>query len=89
VDRLDHTGNCPIGGACETCGDDLDLHLATVTTPIGVYCVTMCQDCIGDAELPPMSWGRAVRRALKHCEHLGVTADRMADLMAAEADALV
>ncbi|SRR6266540_3181815 len=97
---LDDTIRCPILGHCEHCGRVVaDLAVATLGTPLGVYCATLCDQC-AEPELqttkgrtpggligtrPPMSWGEAASRVGEHCEHLGIDLDQMADALKAEA----
>lgn len=73
---LDDTTRCPTADACELCGTTTTLAVATVDTQVGVYCLTLCA---ADRVRPLGSTNAAaaVRRALEHCGHLGITADDM------------
>lgn len=81
---LDNTANCRLGNSCEGCGDIDSLTVATIGSPVGVFCMTLCGRCTPN----PASWRlpmvRAVHRTLEHCEHLDIDADQMAAAMEAE-----
>jgi hypothetical protein len=48
------------------------LAVATLQTPVGVLCATLCQRCADAGALPRIpSWGAACRRVGQHCEHVG------------------
>lgn len=74
---LDDTGSCPTTSACEGCGIDNHLDLATVETPLGVACITLCASC---ARGSGFRWTvtYAAIRVGQHCEHLGIDLDQMA-----------
>jgi hypothetical protein len=96
---LDNTAHCTVAGHCENCGRIASLatvqELAAYTagTPIGVYCLTLCDSCSDDDDrvvasarrLPEMSLGEAARRVAEHCQHLGIDLDQMADALKTEA----
>ena len=78
---LDNVDNCPIGEVCEGCGTSHPLLVTTATTTVGVHCVTVCRSCALQSSLPGSAAVAAVKRALDHCGHLGITADDMAAAM--------
>jgi hypothetical protein len=86
---LDDTTHCPIAGRCEHCGRVAgELGVATLGTPLGVYCATLCEACadpgaLGRPPPPQMSWGEAAQRVGEHCEHLGIDLDQMAEALQA------
>jgi hypothetical protein len=83
--RLDDTSRCPIAAACAMCAGTTGLAVATVETPVGVYCATLCGQCAeAERTVRPPSWGAAIDLVTAHCGHLGVDVDRMAALMDAE-----
>jgi hypothetical protein len=81
---LDDTSNCPLGDRCAGCGGRTRLTAAVADTPLGTLCMTLCPACIRHHVLPRLSAGDALRGALAHCEHLGITPDEMSALRAAE-----
>lgn len=86
---LDDTRSCPVGPACVACEGVDGLGVSTLETPVGVLCVTLCDACVDAGRLPGLAAATAVGRVLDHCGHLGIDADRMAAVMAAEADEFV
>lgn len=83
---LDDTTRCPVLGHCEHCGRVVaDLEVATLGTPMGVYCATLCADCADPDRLggprPRLSWSEAAGRVWEHCGHLGIDLDQMRDLL--------
>lgn len=83
--HLDDTRRCPEAVTCATCEGTTDLAVATVETPVGVYCTTLCGRCGEAGNMPrPPSWVTAINLVNAHCEHLGVTADEMAALLEAD-----
>lgn len=78
---LDDTTNCPEGESCISCRGTLDLAVATIGSPVGVFCVTLCYACVRWEEMPRFSAVSAVRASLEHCGHLGIDADQMAEEM--------
>ncbi len=90
VINLDDVSNCPREEECAICGSGQfpqDLFVATISSAVGVYCTTLCPPCVWRAEpafLGAIPVAIAVDRALKHCEHLGITADQMAAVMEQE-----
>ena len=90
------TSRCPVGFRCEVCGDATDgMAPITVTTPLGVLCLTACPRCGDSDAAPPISIGTAVKLFDQHAQHLGVTAEEMRAALAelhmgaATGDALV
>jgi hypothetical protein len=84
---LDSTAQCPVEAACAGCGGSAVLGgrvLGVVTTEsqVGVFCLTVCARCSPEGWQMPLTW--VTIRVLEHCEHLGITADTMAEKMAAE-----
>lgn len=79
---LDDTTGCPRDDTCSGCGTSRPLLVTTAETPVGVHCVTVCPSCaqLGLSGTAP-GWAGAVRLALDHCAHLGITADDMAEAM--------
>ena len=73
---LDDTTRCPVAAACFDCRATYGLAVVTVQTVVGVYCITLCP---ADRVRPVggTSAAEAVRRALDHCAHLGITVDQM------------
>lgn len=80
---LDDTSGCPLQPTCVGCNGATELRLETVQTPVGVFCLTLCPECRPADQVAswsfPVVW--AVERSLEHCEHLGITADEMAQAM--------
>jgi hypothetical protein len=84
---VDDTTGCPTRERCGSCSGTRDLAVCTVDTAVGVYCLTLCADCIHGQRVPePASWADAIERVLDHCDHLGVTVDQMAALRRAKGD---
>lgn len=83
---VDDTTWCPLDGCCEACGGaDPDLRVCTASVPLGVVCVTLCGKCAEAARVPaPSAWSRAARRVVRHCDHLGIRLDQMADALGAD-----
>lgn len=82
---LDETDNCPVAEQCESCGSTLDLDVATADLPVGVFCVTLCENCAVTQLLPKIrNWSIAYDRVCDHCIHLGIDMDEMARLIEAE-----
>lgn len=77
---LDDTSNCQLARECDACHSDEDLELATITTPLGVACITACDHCLDVGLLPKFSWQEAAERVAGHAQHLGLTIDEVADL---------
>lgn len=87
---LDDTANCPKAAACASCGATEDLEVATVGTPVGVLCATVCASCSDGGRAPrPAGWGAAIDAVFAHCIHLGIDADEMSALVADEERAAV
>jgi hypothetical protein len=81
--NLDDVSGCPLGVRCESCGVERDdLAVCTVQLDrLGVACLTMCPRCANSDVIPPVSVGTAVRLTMQHCQHLGITADDMAEVL--------
>lgn len=84
---LDDTHRCPRGIVCQSCGYETSHPtVTTVTTMLGVYCVTVCPRDLREGNPPPaIAASSVVRLVLAHCEHLGIDPDDMADILATEA----
>lgn len=85
---LDDVSNCPLAEECSACGGAEfaeELFVATLTSPVGVYCITLCPPCTWrSTSLGSVPVATAVERSLDHCGHLGITADQMAAAMEEE-----
>ena len=77
---LDDTSRCPLDQRCAGCGGQTRLMPATVDTPVGVLCLTMCPACVLHQVLPAFTWSGAALAVGAHCEHLGVDLDQAAEL---------
>jgi hypothetical protein len=77
---LDNIDNCPSTGLCAGCEAETDLRPSIVSTPVGVYCTTLCEECIEADRLPKLSYLSAYEAVGEHCVHLGITLDDMADI---------
>jgi hypothetical protein len=79
---LDDTTGCPTAERCEICGSDWDIATATAGTRVGVFCLRTCAPCV-EKPLPSIrSWLQASERVAQHCDHLGISLDDMAALLA-------
>lgn len=75
---LDRTTLCPKAQWCEACDGWSELDIYTVQTKtMGVYCTTLCADCVGLNDTPRLSVPAATIRVMEHCGHLGITSDEM------------
>ena len=84
-DPLGPSRRCPPARRCEACGATRALEVATYETPVGVFCATVCGQCLSLGMAPPVrSWGQACERVGAHCQHLGIDLDQMADLLQAK-----
>lgn len=78
--NLDDTSRCPVGARCERCGQQFaELAVYTMTTPMGVLCMTLCPVCARAGEGPRLKLPTAARLVGEHCMHLGITVDDMAE----------
>jgi hypothetical protein len=84
LSRLDNTSRCPAADRCANCGAFNPLEITTFTTPVGVYCQTLCTPCVDAEWWPRLSWRQAVELVLAHLEHIGIDADQAAELLEAE-----
>lgn len=82
--RLYDTTRCPTAATCETCGSTDGLVVVTARTMVGVLCLTLCGRCRQAEDVPARGAYDAVRAVLAHCEHVGVTADQAAQMLAEE-----
>lgn len=79
---LNDTSRCPKGHRCESCGAaDKRVAVKTLTTPLGVLCLTLCPRCAGSQVPPPITVGTVVRLVAQHCEHLGIDCNEMGAAM--------
>lgn len=78
---LDDTARCPVDSSCFSCRGVADLAARTVTSSVGVFCITLCAFCFQEEQLPRFSPASAVRATLEHCGHLGIDADQMSAAM--------
>jgi hypothetical protein len=62
-------GGCPAAAACESCPAREDLSVWEADTPVGVICLTLCDECADAGRTPSLSCPAAVRRALAHATH--------------------
>ena len=62
-------GGCPAAAACESCAAPDGLSVQEADTPVGVICLTLCDDCIEAERTPRLSAPDAVRRAMVHEQH--------------------
>ena len=60
---------CPAAAACESCAAPDGLAVEEADTPVGVICLTLCDDCTGAGRTPRLSAADAVRRAMAHEQH--------------------
>ena len=60
---------CPAAAACESCAAPDGLSVQEADTPVGVICLTLCDDCTEAERTPRLSAADAVRRALVHEQH--------------------
>lgn len=75
---VDDVSACPLAARCEACGAAADLDAATVGTPVGVYCATLCGPCFDKGRGPRrLGWGATTERVLAHCGHLGIDVEQM------------
>lgn len=86
---LDDTRACPVAASCAACEGVDGLGVGTLETPVGVFCVTLCDECVDAGRLPRLAAVEAVRATLDHCGHLGIDADMMAAELARTADEFV
>ncbi len=80
---LDDTSSCNPASKCSLCNARGQLSVKTATTLVGVICLTLCAGCVAAGRSPRLSPAQAAVMSLEHCQHLGITADAMAELMAA------
>lgn len=80
---VDETDGCPRSEHCARCGGVSDLVVATFSTWVGVFCATVCPDCVDYG--PKMSGiAGTMEWVAEHCEHLGCDLDEMADALNSE-----
>jgi len=60
---------CPAAAACESCAALAGLSVQEADTPVGVICLTLCDDCTEAERTPRLSAPDAVRRAMVHEQH--------------------
>ena len=62
-------GGCPAAAACESCAAPDELAVHEADTPVGVVCLTLCDDCAEAGRAPRLGFPAATRRALSHAQH--------------------
>ena len=62
-------GGCPAAAACESCAAPDELAVEEADTPVGVICLTLCDDCAGAGRTPRLGFPAATRRAMAHEQH--------------------
>ena len=60
---------CPAPAACECCAAPDGLSVQEADTPVGVICLTLCDDCAEAGRTPRLGVPAAVRRAMAHEQH--------------------
>ncbi|HEV7651318.1 MAG TPA: hypothetical protein VGP26_24475 [Actinophytocola sp.] len=83
---VDDTTRCPRADQCAYCETPasagaalgVELDVATIATPVGVLCLTICAACVDANRLPALSYPAAMQLVLAHCEHLGCDLEDMA-----------
>lgn len=83
---VDDVSGCPVAERCESCESTNDLDVVTLGTPIGVYCLTLCGGCVQAARFPEWAngWAATAALVLRHCAHLDIDLDQMAEALRAE-----
>ncbi len=61
--------SCPAAAACESCAAPDGLAVEEADTPVGVICLTLCDDCAGAGRTPRLGFPAATRRAMAHEQH--------------------
>lgn len=69
------TLDCPVDAECASCPSRTGLEVYEADTPVGILCMTLCEVCADNHEMPNYGWGQAARMVLEHCGHRGVDAD--------------
>lgn len=82
--QVDDTAACPVASSRAGCGARHALAVATVGTPLGVFCLTLCPACAVSGQVPDQTAARAAVSVLEHCEHLDCDLDTMASALAGE-----
>jgi hypothetical protein len=77
VSPLDTTEACPLAETCAVCGSSNRLHTTTYDGEIGVWCCTVCADCVVGGRRPQLAPGPEKLAIVAHCEHLGISTDEM------------
>jgi hypothetical protein len=52
--------------------------VVTVTSPLGVFCLTRCKWCATTGRLPSFPAATAARRVMFHAEHVGGAVEDLA-----------
>lgn len=82
---LDDTSACPIDSRCWACETTTDLDVVTLPALAGlagVYCLTLCGDCVASGQFPT-KWPATFERIKAHCAHLGIDLNHMAHVVIA------
>jgi hypothetical protein len=71
--NVDNTENCPVGAECQVCSSKVDLGVSTLSVPVGILCMTVCERC-RRSHRPPWirTWAGAVDQVIAHFGHLGL-----------------
>lgn len=80
---LDDTSACLVDPQCWACETTTDLEVVTLGVLAGVYCLTLCGDCAAAGAFPTDSL-TTFARLIRHCAHLDIDLDQMADALDAE-----
>ena len=62
-------GTCPAAAACESCAALGELALQEADTPVGVICLTLCDQCAEAERTPRLGFPAAIRRVMAHEQH--------------------
>jgi hypothetical protein len=65
---------CPAAAACESCAARDGLSVQEADTPVGVICLTLCDECAEAGRTPRLDCPAATRRALAHAGHTAAPA---------------
>jgi hypothetical protein len=60
---------CRADVACQSCGARAGLNILEADTPVGIICLTLCDECADEDRAPRLSCPEAARLALIHAGH--------------------
>ena len=60
---------CPAASACESCAASDGLSVQEADTPVGVICLTLCDQCAEVERTPRLGFPAAIRRVMAHEQH--------------------